>query len=282
MLCKLSPEIEALKMRRAIAALLFSLVVSGCASVQPPVLYYDQDDLGRYYKTEEGTHLRVDPDGTVRMIWDGKDPLRPPRILGQVSKAGEGDSWDWDMSQYSVVNPTGVCTNVFTGEPGISCGNLAWEIPAGIVAAPFYVLLKALELRVGLLQSRQRMAALKDLQTCSIQKCSEEELRGIQQRISLANALDALVYGRRQRSPSGGGMSSADGFLGSGFLGPGIESAYGPGVHSDATGRPFIWTPDFGGPALGPITPNAYGPGIGMDGTGRPVRPSCPPGHVMC
>lgn len=66
-----------------------------------------------------------------------------------------------------------------------------------------------------------------------------------------------------------------------GYLGSVTSNAYGPGVHSDGTGRPFMWAPDFGGPALGPITPNAYGPGIGMDGTGRPVRPSCLPG-MMC
>jgi hypothetical protein len=68
------------------------------------------------------------------------------------------------------------------------------------------------------------------------------------------------------------------GLLGGGFLGPYTPNAYGPGMNADATGRPFIWRPDFGGPALGPITPNAYGPGIGMDATGRPVLPACPPG----
>jgi hypothetical protein len=68
--------------------------------------------------------------------------------------------------------------------------------------------------------------------------------------------------------------------LGNGYLGPYTPNAYGPGINSDATGRPFIWQPDFGGPALGPIKPNVYGPGIGMDGTGRPVRPACPPGWV--
>jgi hypothetical protein len=62
------------------------------------------------------------------------------------------------------------------------------------------------------------------------------------------------------------------------LLGPIMPNAYGPGLNSDATGKPFIWHPDFGGPALGPITPNAYGPGVGMDATGRPVRPACPPG----
>jgi hypothetical protein len=52
------------------------------------------------------------------------------------------------------------------------------------------------------------------------------------------------------------------------FLGPTRPNAYGPGMNADATGRPFIWKPDFGGPALGPIQPNAYGPGVGMDATG--------------
>lgn len=74
----------------------------------------------------------------------------------------------------------------------------------------------------------------------------------------------------------------ADGLIGTGFLGPATLNAYGPGINSDATGRPFYWRPDFGGPALGPITPNAYGPGVGMDGTGRAVRPSCLPGMTMC
>jgi hypothetical protein len=68
------------------------------------------------------------------------------------------------------------------------------------------------------------------------------------------------------------------GLLGRGFLGPYTPNAYGPGMNMDATGRPFIWRPEFGGPALGPVTPNAYGPGVGMDATGRPVRPTCPPG----
>ena len=65
------------------------------------------------------------------------------------------------------------------------------------------------------------------------------------------------------------------------LLGPIMPNAYGPGMNADATGRLFIWQPDFGGPAMGPITPNAYGPGIGMDATGRLVRPACPPG-MLC
>jgi hypothetical protein len=69
------------------------------------------------------------------------------------------------------------------------------------------------------------------------------------------------------------------------LLGPITPNAYGPGLNSDATGRPFMWAPQFGGsgypdPTLR-VQPNAYGPGIGMDQYGRPVRPACPPG-MLC
>ncbi len=84
-----------------------------------------------------------------------------------------------------------------------------------------------------------------------------------------------LAYLRRRNQY---GLNMFGGLVGGGFLGPFTPNAYGPGMNADATGRPFLWQPDFGGPAMGPITPNAYGPGIGMDGTGRPVRPACPPG----
>jgi hypothetical protein len=68
-------------------------------------------------------------------------------------------------------------------------------------------------------------------------------------------------------------VTPSSGLLGSELLGPMRANAYGPGINSDATGRPFTWQPTYGaGPALCPITPNAYGPGIRMDGTGRPVR----------
>jgi hypothetical protein len=42
-------------------------------------------------------------------------------------------------------------------------------------------------------------------------------------------------------------------------------NAYGPGISSDATGRPFSWQPLPGyGPAdpLSPVSPDVYGPGI--------------------
>lgn len=51
------------------------------------------------------------------------------------------------------------------------------------------------------------------------------------------------------------------------------RNAYGPGIHMDATGRPYKDDPGAGGPALEPVRPNVYGPGVGMDATDRPVRP---------
>lgn len=60
-----------------------------------------------------------------------------------------------------------------------------------------------------------------------------------------------------------------------GFLEPYQPNAYGPGINSDATGRPFIWQPLPGNGPADPnsnVTPDAYGPGIGMDQYGRPVQ----------
>jgi hypothetical protein len=52
-------------------------------------------------------------------------------------------------------------------------------------------------------------------------------------------------------------------------------NVYGPGINSDATGRPFTYKDPSGNPNLEPqrVRPNAYGPGIGMDQYGRPVTP---------
>ena len=76
--------------------------------------------------------------------------------------------------------------------------------------------------------------------------------------------------------------SGQGGLAGSGFLGGYTPNAYGPGLNMDATGRPFMWQPQWGGtgfpdPTL-QVKPDAYGPGVGMDQYGRPVRPACPPG----
>ena len=59
------------------------------------------------------------------------------------------------------------------------------------------------------------------------------------------------------------------------FLRPYRNDAYGPGVHSDATGRPFTWQPQWGAPIPpgGRVQPDAYGLGVGMDQFGRPVKP---------
>ncbi|MDT3778183.1 hypothetical protein PJI16_11510 [Nitrospira sp. MA-1] len=90
----------------------------------------------------------------------------------------------------------------------------------------------------------------------------------------------SLASGSQANTPeSQGGMESGlfrspEGQI---YLGPIAPNAYGPGINSDATGRPFTYQPDFGGsgypdPTL-KVKPNAYGPGVGMDQYGRPVRP---------
>lgn len=80
---------------------------------------------------------------------------------------------------------------------------------------------------------------------------------------------------------------------GSGVLGPGTTflgmirpNAYGPGIHADGTGRPFMWQPE-GTSQLGPdptlrVTPNAYGFGVHADQYGRIVQPVCPFGQAVC
>jgi hypothetical protein len=52
------------------------------------------------------------------------------------------------------------------------------------------------------------------------------------------------------------------------------RNAYGPGVHMDATGRPYYDAVQGGGMVLEPVRPNAYGLGVGSDATGRPVVPT--------
>ena len=62
------------------------------------------------------------------------------------------------------------------------------------------------------------------------------------------------------------------------FLRPHQRDAYGPGIHSDATGRPFGWQTK-NGQLVQPgirVQPDAYGLGVGMDQYGRPVKPSTP------
>lgn len=62
--------------------------------------------------------------------------------------------------------------------------------------------------------------------------------------------------------------------LGSTLLGPPNHNAYGPGVHSDATGRPFQYQTQQGSTLQGHerVRPNAFAPGLHMDQYGRPVQ----------
>lgn len=281
--CRYRPN-ESSTISKLLTALATLFFLSGCASFQEGSNYYDQDELGRYYKTENSTQLRVDPEGTVRMIWDGEDPLQPPRIIGRASKVGEVDKWDWDLTQYKLVEPTGACSDWVSEEPGVSCWNLILQVPFSIVAAPFYLLYTALELRLGIYQGRELRRVGKDIQTCSMQECNQEERESVEQRLRFAQALLGLVYvpGTHSGSSYYPGQLQTQGMPQAPLLGPVTPNAYGPGLHSDATGRPFMWTPQFGGagspdPNLR-VQPNVYGPGIGMDQYGRPAKPACPPG----
>ncbi len=59
------------------------------------------------------------------------------------------------------------------------------------------------------------------------------------------------------------------------YMQPYKHNAYGPGVHSDATGRPFEWKTQTGQTShSNKVKPNGYGLGVGMDEYGRPVKPS--------
>jgi hypothetical protein len=69
------------------------------------------------------------------------------------------------------------------------------------------------------------------------------------------------------------------GLSGDGLLSPARRNAYGPGLDSDATGRPFFWAPrqsPAGVPSLPDPTlrvkPDAYGLGVGADQYGRPME----------
>ena len=58
------------------------------------------------------------------------------------------------------------------------------------------------------------------------------------------------------------------------YMQPYEDNAYGLGVHSDTTGKPFEWKTQDGQTSRSKIKPDAYGLGVGMDECGRPVKPS--------
>ena len=67
---------------------------------------------------------------------------------------------------------------------------------------------------------------------------------------------------------------------------PITPNAYGQGINSDATGRPFTWKPQYGGSSIPDSTiqvqPYNYGQGLSMDQYGRPLVPydlTLPPGQ---
>jgi hypothetical protein len=77
--------------------------------------------------------------------------------------------------------------------------------------------------------------------------------------------------------------AEGEGRLAAPFLGPYRSNTYGPGINSDATGRPFVWQTDQGTTdPHGKVRPDVFGSGIGMDQYGRPVRATCPPTLPQC
>lgn len=59
------------------------------------------------------------------------------------------------------------------------------------------------------------------------------------------------------------------------FMRPYKNNAYGPGIHSDATGKPFQWRTRNGRKVIfDRVKPDAYGLGVGMDQYGGAVKPS--------
>lgn len=59
------------------------------------------------------------------------------------------------------------------------------------------------------------------------------------------------------------------------FTRPYEQNKYGPGINSDATGKPFTWQTNDGQtvPPGSQVKPDVYGPGVGKDQFGRPVNP---------
>ena len=64
----------------------------------------------------------------------------------------------------------------------------------------------------------------------------------------------------------------AAGMIGDTILAPVTTDAYGPGTHSDATGRAFTFRAPDGDRVQDPVERDGYGPGVHMDQYGRPVR----------
>jgi hypothetical protein len=58
------------------------------------------------------------------------------------------------------------------------------------------------------------------------------------------------------------------------YIQPYKHNAYGLGVHSDSTGKPFEWKTQDGQKSQGKIKIDGFGLGVGMDEFGRPVKPS--------
>lgn len=252
--------------------------------------YYEKEwgePVSRHeFKISDGKG-KVKPDGE-ELLWLWKaDGTGPSGQAGQgwevfLSFNQEGKFATWRVGTYrtvltvpdviSVARDAGYAPEIITEDLGLS----AQQHGIGGGARQFELLkLREIvyEISVATLEADATMTALYRRLATRAEVEELIELR-IEEARARAEEQQRMAYLRRRNQYGGSGF----GGLAGGFLSPYTPNAYGPGMNSDATGRPFIWQPDFGGPVLGPITPNAYGPGIGMDATGRPVRPACLPG----
>lgn len=89
-----------------------------------------------------------------------------------------------------------------------------------------------------------------------------------------------IIFPFRQAAIAQGNSEYTFGVTGDTLLPPAKRDAYGPGMDSDATGRPFYWAPKSDAGNAQPshpdgtlrVKPDAYGLGVGMDQYGRPME----------
>lgn len=86
-----------------------------------------------------------------------------------------------------------------------------------------------------------------------------------------ADGIEYTAFGRVGQAKVKPQSFPAAGILSGPLLGPINTDAYGPGLHSDATGRSFTYRTRDGQQTNGPVQQDGYGLGVHMDQFGRPV-----------
>jgi hypothetical protein len=135
-------NLSAAMANRCIAvALVVAVASAGCAATQR-----HESEAGpngsRIYRTTDGDTLRVDAQGMVHGYPGNKRFAAGEH--GVAPKVGE----EWDMSSFGVkpaAEGCGIVVPAFHSDEVVKqrsqpCWNLAWEIPALIVTAPFLII----------------------------------------------------------------------------------------------------------------------------------------------